>query len=108
MSILFKFSKKIGFWLNFRKFSIRVNFCDENFDFVSKNYDFFSKNYDFGYFDFGQNFRKISIFSKIWKNFDFVKFSKKLRFWSKFRSKFTKNFDFFEDFEKCRFESNFR
>ena len=35
-------------------------------------------------FDFGQNFRKISIL---------VKFSKKIRFWSKF-SKILKNSDF--------------
>ena len=46
--------------------------------------------------DFGENFRKISIFSKISKNLILFKFSKNLAF----GQNFSKNFDFSPIFEK--------
>ena len=76
ISILVKISNQFGFLENFEKKSILVKIF-EKFRFQSN----FLKN-----FDFGQNFRKISI----------IKFSKKFRFWSNFR----KNFDFGQNFRK--------
>ena len=64
----------------------------------------FSKN-----FDFGQNLRKIPIFSKISKQYQLSQIIEKFRFWSNFQkkfrfwSKFSKIFELFENLEKFRF-----
>ena len=47
-----------------------------------------------------QILKKISIFSKVSKNFDFSEIFEKFRFWSKFGI-ISKNFDF------CQFSKNF-
>ena len=69
----------------------------------------FSKNFDFGHNlrkipFFFRKFRKISIWVKLLKKFDFGQIFEKFRFWSKF----SKIFDLFENFEKFRFWSNSR
>ena len=132
--MLVKFSKNIDFcqiWQksflsNFSTISILVKFS-EKFQFLDKIFENFikfdfSNNLDFfseisKNFDICQVFEKISLsvqifenFSKIWKKFDFVKFSTKFQFWTKL-AKISKNVDFCQIFEKnsilAKFPKNF-
>ena len=110
ISLLVKFSKKFRFWLNFRKNFILVQFL---------------KNIDFGHVldqnmtkIFGQNFRKMCIFSEISKKFQFCQIFEKIsilvkiyethRFFREFGkiwilSNFRKYFDFGQNWRKFRF-----
>ena len=101
----FKFSKKFEFVSNFESILL-FRKCRK----ISIFFLIFVKN-----FDLGQNFRKIPKlsyllkfsknfdFGQIFQNFDLVKFSKNLRFWSNFR----KIYILVKIFEQFRFQSIF-
>ena len=107
ISISVKISKNFDFGQNFRKISILSQIFDKNFD-LSQNFEkfwFWSKFSEVFESNQIRFFRKVPKTFYIGQNFQkknlstLVKFSKKCRFWWKFRI----TFDFGEIFEKFRF-----
>ena len=104
ISILVKYLKKFRFWSNFRIISILDKIYEnfENFDFGQNLWKFrkililvkFSKNFAFGH--------KFRFPSKIWKNFELVKFSRNMDF-GQILEKIWILVKILENFEKFRF-----